>query len=267
MAVEADWHLGDKAQAHTGPPASNADGSDTVLTHREVEVLQLLANGASSSDVAERLLVSKKTTESHVTRIYAKLGATSRTQAVAKAVRLGIVRMPSQGVMTGRFGDDVLRLDGYFQLGLPELADIGGRLCGHRIQAKVSLAEGGLGPVTVVAEGTIGEEPFELFVSLSDDLAQAKVRGLLGGRPVSLDVTGDEASIMRVVGEYSAQHPFLALVVRVVLHFLGALPGVVLLVEEEPVLLRQLLQALPPAAGSKGFSGLDDLDGAKLLPR
>jgi two-component system, NarL family, response regulator DegU len=69
------------------------DGVTTVLTRREVEVLQMLANGASSNDVARKLFISGKTVKNHLAHIYSKLGATSRTQAVAKAVRLGIVRI------------------------------------------------------------------------------------------------------------------------------------------------------------------------------
>jgi len=69
------------------------DGPNTVLTRREVEVLQMLANGASSGDVATKLFISGKTVKNHLAHIYSKLGATRRTQAVAKAVRLGIVRI------------------------------------------------------------------------------------------------------------------------------------------------------------------------------
>ena len=73
--------------------APRRDGPNTVLTRREVEVLQMLANGASSGDVAKKLFISGKTVKNHLAHIYSKLGATSRTQAVAKAVRLGIVRI------------------------------------------------------------------------------------------------------------------------------------------------------------------------------
>ena len=64
-----------------------------ALTTREVEVLQALANGASTGDVARSLFISHKTVKNHLAHIYAKLGASSRTQAVAAAVRLGIVRI------------------------------------------------------------------------------------------------------------------------------------------------------------------------------
>ena len=73
--------------------ACRRDGPNTVLTRREVEVLQMLANGASSGDVAKKLFISSKTVKNHLAHIYSKLDATSRTQAVAKAVRLGIVRI------------------------------------------------------------------------------------------------------------------------------------------------------------------------------
>jgi DNA-binding NarL/FixJ family response regulator len=63
------------------------------LTQREVEVLEMLANGASSVDVARKLYISGKTVKNHLAHIYSKLGVESRTQAVAKAVRLGLVRI------------------------------------------------------------------------------------------------------------------------------------------------------------------------------
>jgi two-component system, NarL family, response regulator DegU len=63
------------------------------LTRREVEVLQVLANGSSTTDLAKKLYISAKTAKNHLAHIYSKLGATSRTEAVAKAVKLGIVRI------------------------------------------------------------------------------------------------------------------------------------------------------------------------------
>ena len=54
--------------------ASRRDGPNTVLTRREVEVLQMLANGASSGDVAKKLFISGKTVKNHLAHIYSKLG-------------------------------------------------------------------------------------------------------------------------------------------------------------------------------------------------
>ena len=62
------------------------DGSD-VLTAREREILQLLADGMSNADVAARLFISQETVKSHVRHILTKLEADTRTQAVAIALR------------------------------------------------------------------------------------------------------------------------------------------------------------------------------------
>jgi DNA-binding NarL/FixJ family response regulator len=61
------------------------------LTQREVEVLVLIARGAATSDVAARLGVSRKTAATHIERIYAKSGATSRSTATLFALRHGLL--------------------------------------------------------------------------------------------------------------------------------------------------------------------------------
>jgi DNA-binding NarL/FixJ family response regulator len=61
------------------------------LTARELQVLQLLAEGASNKSIARRLDITPHTAKFHVASIVAKLGATGRTDAVAKAMRLGLV--------------------------------------------------------------------------------------------------------------------------------------------------------------------------------
>ena len=62
-----------------------------ALTQREREVLQAFVNGADAADVATLLFVSPKTVKNHLFHIYAKLGVSNRTQAVARALKLGIV--------------------------------------------------------------------------------------------------------------------------------------------------------------------------------
>lgn len=62
------------------------------LTPREKEVLALLVDGLGVAAIARRLYISESTTKTHVAKIYAKLGATNRAQAVIAAVRLGLVR-------------------------------------------------------------------------------------------------------------------------------------------------------------------------------
>jgi two-component system, NarL family, response regulator DegU len=63
------------------------------LTRREEEILQLIADGYSTSEVAGRLFISGKTVKNHLASIYAKLDARDRTQAVLSAVRIGIIRL------------------------------------------------------------------------------------------------------------------------------------------------------------------------------
>ena len=72
-------------------PAQTED--QRVVTRREEEVLQLIANGCSTPEVAEQLYISHKTVKNHLASIYQKLDARDRTQAVLQAVRMGIVHL------------------------------------------------------------------------------------------------------------------------------------------------------------------------------
>ena len=67
--------------------------AEELVSKREEEVLQLIADGCSSAEVAERLFISQKTVKNHLASIYHKLDARDRTQAVLRAVRMGIVRL------------------------------------------------------------------------------------------------------------------------------------------------------------------------------
>jgi DNA-binding NarL/FixJ family response regulator len=62
------------------------------LTGREVEVLQLVANGNSNRDIGKSLFLSEATVKSHLVHIFAKLEVGSRTAAVARARDLGLIR-------------------------------------------------------------------------------------------------------------------------------------------------------------------------------
>ncbi|MBD0330182.1 MAG: response regulator transcription factor [Thermoleophilia bacterium] len=64
---------------------------EELLTAREREILQLLADGMSNAEVAARLVISAETVKSHVRHILAKLEADTRTQAVAIALRESII--------------------------------------------------------------------------------------------------------------------------------------------------------------------------------
>jgi len=66
---------------------------ERVVTKREEEVLQLIADGCSTTEVAQQLYISQKTVKNHLASIYQKLDARDRTQAVLRAVRMGIVRL------------------------------------------------------------------------------------------------------------------------------------------------------------------------------
>ena len=66
---------------------------DRIVTKREEEVLQLIADGGSTSEVAEQMYISQKTVKNHLASIYQKLDARDRTQAVLQAVRMGIVSL------------------------------------------------------------------------------------------------------------------------------------------------------------------------------
>jgi len=100
--LHADWLqrlIGLAGPADEGPandaapeaaPAGREAGGDP-LTRKEVRVLQLLAEGYSNSAMADKLFVSDSTVRTHLRNINLKLGAKSRTQAVAMARRLGVI--------------------------------------------------------------------------------------------------------------------------------------------------------------------------------
>src|SRR3954469_9330580 len=66
---------------------------ERVVTKREEEVLQLIADGCSTPEVAAKLYISQKTVKNHLASIYQKLDARDRTQAVLQAVRMGIIHL------------------------------------------------------------------------------------------------------------------------------------------------------------------------------
>jgi two-component system nitrate/nitrite response regulator NarL len=69
----------------------------TDLSEREVEVLQLVAEGWPPGEVASKLVISRKTVSSHMQRILAKLGVHTRAQAVAVAYEAGLIRVTPNG--------------------------------------------------------------------------------------------------------------------------------------------------------------------------
>jgi DNA-binding CsgD family transcriptional regulator len=74
-------------------PRERDRNADAELTPRELEVLGLLAEGASNKLIARRLGVSVHTAKFHVGRLLDKLDAVGRTDAVAHAARLGVIHL------------------------------------------------------------------------------------------------------------------------------------------------------------------------------
>ena len=88
-------------QVHAGrkrvPPEVAAQLADHMgeeaLTAREIEVLQLVGDGNRNRDIAERLFISEETVKVHIKHIMEKLAARDRTEAIAIAVRRGIIQL------------------------------------------------------------------------------------------------------------------------------------------------------------------------------
>lgn len=64
----------------------------TLLTPREVQVIQLLAEGLTNAEIGRRLYLSTDTIKTHLRRINAKLGTRSRAETVAWCLRDGVIR-------------------------------------------------------------------------------------------------------------------------------------------------------------------------------
>jgi DNA-binding CsgD family transcriptional regulator len=85
---------GEAADVVLAPPQSSAPSDpDAALTPREREVLELMAEGASNKMIARALAISVHTAKFHVGSVIDKLDATGRTDAVAQAARLGVIRL------------------------------------------------------------------------------------------------------------------------------------------------------------------------------
>ena len=69
------------------------DAIDEPLTPREIQVLELLAEGLPNKAIAARLAISDQTVKFHVSSISGKLGAANRTDAVRRAVRRGLITL------------------------------------------------------------------------------------------------------------------------------------------------------------------------------
>jgi ATP/maltotriose-dependent transcriptional regulator MalT len=73
------------------PPAGADEPVIETLTGREYDVLALVADGLSNRDIAARLGISDHTVKFHLASIFGKLGAATRTEAVQRGLRLGVI--------------------------------------------------------------------------------------------------------------------------------------------------------------------------------
>ena len=75
------------------PPSGSHQAQPLAgLTEREVEVLTLIGQGHGNAEIAQTLFIGESTVKTHVNRIFAKLGLSSRVQAVIRAYEAGLVR-------------------------------------------------------------------------------------------------------------------------------------------------------------------------------
>lgn len=77
----------------SSPPASPKDEAAGLLSERELEVLQLVAQGLSNLEIAQQLYLSEGTVKNYVSAIFAKTNVTDRTQATLFALRNGLAKL------------------------------------------------------------------------------------------------------------------------------------------------------------------------------
>jgi DNA-binding NarL/FixJ family response regulator len=91
--VDADATMIAAAEEPTGEHVVRDEAFEEPLTPREIQVLELLAEGLPNKAIAERLEISDQTVKFHVSSISGKLGAANRTDAVRRAVRRGLITL------------------------------------------------------------------------------------------------------------------------------------------------------------------------------
>jgi DNA-binding NarL/FixJ family response regulator len=93
-AVAGGFAMFPSEVARTLPQAQRPSSFTSVLTAREVEILELLAAGEKTCSIADRLTLSQHTVRNHVRNLLTKMGAHSKLEAVVLAAGKGIIQMP-----------------------------------------------------------------------------------------------------------------------------------------------------------------------------
>lgn len=91
IAFESD--LTQRVLAHFVGSPEQAEAGE-LMTEREREVLQLAAEGLTNREIGHRLRISDRTVQGHLANVYGKLQVRSRTEAVTKALQLGLITLP-----------------------------------------------------------------------------------------------------------------------------------------------------------------------------
>ena len=90
----ADYLLGDRIREGRGERVA-LRLADRQVSYREVQVLALVAEGATNKEIGKHLHVSEATVKSHLLHIFGKLGVADRTAAVTTALKRGMLRLDS----------------------------------------------------------------------------------------------------------------------------------------------------------------------------
>ena len=73
------------------PSGGYGRGAQNELSVRETEIIRLIARGMSNKEISGKLHLSEKTVKNHISRIFAKLNISARTQAAVHAIKTGLV--------------------------------------------------------------------------------------------------------------------------------------------------------------------------------
>ncbi len=94
-----------RSRDHSEPDqGTNEPSARAELSAREVEILRLVATGASNKQVAQQLTISQNTVKVHLRNIFAKINVTSRTEATVYAIRHGLIQVAGQAPAGGDDG-------------------------------------------------------------------------------------------------------------------------------------------------------------------